>query len=750
MRFNDGCWVKKPGVEFFAPKQVYFSKEEANVLTIKCPTVFVRDRGSVTEGMILTITISSPAPEIIRVQTKHHLGTPTQGPHFDLKISKDSCLDIIENEQDFVCKSGEMKLVIAKNPFSMTYYRGDELLTKTTGNDLAIVKTNWQGYINDLEGDNENTYIRSAMGIGVGELIYGLGEHFTAFTKNGQNVEMWNEDGGTSTEFSYKNIPFYLTNKGYGVFVNHSEKVSFEVASEFVTRVEFAVKGGELDYFVINGPSMKEVVMRYTDITGKPSLPPTWSFGLWLSTSFTTDYDEKTVTGFIDEMHNKDIPLRAIHFDPYWMKEFHWTSLVFDKKVFPDPKGMLKRFKDKGINVCLWINPYIGQESELFEEGMEKGYFVKRKDGSVWQWDMWTAGMAIVDFTNPAAYKWFQEKLGMLVDLGVTCFKTDFGERIPTNCVWYDGSDPEKMHNFFSYLYNKCVFELLEKKHGKNNAVLYSRCATSGGQQFPIHWGGDCWSDYESMEQSLRGGLSLTMSGFGYWSHDIGGFEETSTPDVYKRWAAFGLLSSHSRLHGSHSYRVPWLYGDEAVDVVRTFAKLKARLMPYIYKNAVETSISGVPMMRSMVMEFTEDKNTHFLDKQYMFGDSLLVAPIFNDKSVGEFYLPEGTWTDYFTGEKLEGGKWYKKNYDYLSMPLFVKENSIIVIGNTDKCADYDYEKDCEVHVYGLKEGATAETVVYNQKAEIANKIVASKINGVVKVTTSAPVKRIFVDGKEL
>jgi alpha-D-xyloside xylohydrolase len=212
---------------------------------------------------------------------------------------------------------------------------------------------------------------------------------------------------------------------------------------------------------------------------------------------------------------------------------------------------------------------------------------------------MWQPGMAIVDFTNPKACDWFASKLELLLDMGVDCFKTDFGERIPTDVVYYDGSDPVKMHNYYTYLYNKVVFELLERKRGKGEAVLFARSATVGGQKFPVHWGGDCWSDYESMAESLRGGLSLTMSGFGFWSHDIGGFESTSTPDVYKRWCAFGLLSTHSRLHGSSSYRVPWAYDEEAVQVVKFFTRLKASLMPYLFRNAIETSKLGVPSMRS-------------------------------------------------------------------------------------------------------------------------------------------------------
>ena len=750
MRFNDGCWVKKPGVEFFSPKEIHFHEiTEDGKLVLSCPTVEVRDRGSVTEGMMLHITISSPAPEVLRVRLKHHRGTKEAGPFYELKEEDGFKPVITESEDRFTVASGSMSLVLTKKPFSMTFLRGQELLTKLSGNDLAIVKTDWKGYINDVAGDRVNTYVKGATSLGVGELVYGLGEHFTAFTKNGQTVDMWNEDGGTNTQLSYKNIPFYLTNKGYGVFVNHPEKVSFEVASEFVTRTEFSVPGGFLDFFVFNGPTMKEVLKRYTDLTGKPTLPPAWSFGLWLSTSFTTDYDEKTVSSFVDRMRENGTPLSAVHFDPYWMKEFQWTSLEFDERVFPDPEGMLRRLHEKGVKVCLWINPYIGEESPLFSEGLEKGYFLKRPNGDVWQWEMWTAGMAIVDFTNPAAYRWYQEKLGRLVDMGVDIFKTDFGERIPTNAVWFDGSDPMKMHNYYTYLYNRCVFELLEAKRGKGNAILFSRSSTAGNQKFPIHWGGDCWSDYESMEQSLRGGLSLTMSGFGYWSHDIGGFEDTSTPDVYKRWTAFGLLSSHSRMHGSHSYRCPWLYGEEAVRVAQYFTALKARLMPYLYHTAVTAAEEGIPMMRSMVLEFTEDRNTHFLDKQYMLGDSLLVAPVFNEEGIGEFYLPEGQWTDFFTGKVKEGGRWYRESCDYFTIPLYVRENSILVLGARDDCPDYEYEKNCEVRLYGLSDGKKLRTVVNDNRGREALLITAVREENVVTVTASAPIGRIVISGKE-
>lgn len=725
MKFSNGCWLQKEGCSCFAPAEVYFVDITETEVTICAPTSIIYNKGMTLGGVNLTIKITSPRKEVLRVQTYHHLGAVVKEPAFELNL-KELPLNTEETEDMIIVHSGSLSLEITKRPWSMTYKRDGKVITKSSGKDLALMKTDWKGDAYD-KGDNVDTYMRQQLSLGVSELLYGCGEHFTPFVKNGQSMDMWNADGGTSTEQAYKNIPFYISNKGYGVLVNHPEKVSFELGTEMVTRAEFSVEGGYLDYFLFNGPSMKDVLNAYTDIAGKPSLPAPWTFGLWLSTSFTTSYDEQTVMSFIDGMLDRGIPLRTFHFDCCWMKEFHWSDFLWDERVFPDPEGMLRRIKEKGLNICVWINSYIGQESYLFKEGMEKGYFIKRPNGQVYQWDMWQPGMAIVDFTNPAAWKWFQDKLEVMLDMGVDCFKTDFGERIPVEAVYYDGSDPKKMHNYYTYLYNKCVYELLERKRGKGEAVLFARSATVGGQKFPVHWGGDCWSDYESMEESLRGGLSLLMSGFGYWAHDIGGFENTSTPDVYKRWVAFGLLSSHSRLHGSSSYRVPWLYDEEAVDVVRFFTRLKAKLMPYLYEAAIYANKTGIPMMRSMVLEFTEDKNCSYLDKQYMLGDSLLVAPVFNEDSIAEYYLPEGKWTNFFTGEVREGGKWYTEECGYLDIPLWVKANSIVTVGARDDKPDYDYATGAELRIYELTEGCSVEKCVYGMDNEEKIRIYAER-----------------------
>ena len=639
MKFRNGYWLYKEGYACFSPRQVYEISREDGMLELCAPTSLITGKGDTLKGVNLTIRITAPMPDVIRIQTCHHLGAVRKGPEFVLgkslknMTSEGKFTPEVEeaSEREIIVRSGQLRLV---------------------NGDLAYIKTSWRGDYAYDRGPADTAYMREQLGLSVDEQIYGLGERFGPFVKNGQSVEIWNEDGGTSTEQAYKNIPFYLSSREYGVFVNHPEKVEFEVATEHVSKVSFSVRGEYLDYFLIGGESMKDVLSKYTDLTGRPGLPPRWTFGLWLSTSFTTDYDEQTVMHFIDGMRERDIPLSVFHFDCCWMREFHWTDFTWDSRVFPDPEGMLSRIHERGIRVCVWINPYIGQASKLFREGMNKGYFIKRTDGSVWQWDMWQPGMAIVDFTNPEAKKWYQDGLRSLLSMGVDCFKTDFGERIPTeDVVYFDGSDPVKMHNFYTYLYNEAVYEVLQEVCGADEACLFARSATAGGQKFPVHWGGDCFSDYVSMEQSLRGGLSLTSSGFAFWSHDIGGFESTSTPDVYKRWAAFGLLSTHSRLHGSSSYRVPWNYDEEAVDTVRFFTKFKLSLVPYLYSGAVRSSKTGIPLMRSMVLEFPEDHSCRYLDRQYFLGDSLLVAPVFNEEGIAQYYLPAGTWTNGLTGE---------------------------------------------------------------------------------------------------
>jgi alpha-D-xyloside xylohydrolase len=726
MKFTAGYWNMRPG---FTPHFAAEAREiemDDNSLTVYAPTKRIQHRGDTLNLATLTVRFSSPLENVIRVQLTHHKGGLPRKPSFTIYENPPK-VNIREEEQFASLTSGQLSVRVSKGEWRIDFLDGKQPVTHSGWKGMGFVDT------------PEGRFIHEQLALGVGETVYGLGERFTPFVKNGQVVEMWNEDGGTSSEIAYKNIPFYLTNRGYGVLVSHPEQVSFEVGSEKVERLQFSVPGEFLEYYLIYGPSPKQVLERYTALTGRPALPPPWSFGLWLSTSFTTSYDEKTVTSFIEGMQARDIPLHVFHFDCFWMKEFHWVNFEWDKAVFPDPQGMLRRLKERGLRICAWINPYIAQRSRLFDEGMAGGYLLKRPDGGVFQTDQWQSGMGLVDFTNPAACQWFAGKLQALLEMGVDCFKTDFGERIPTDVDYCDGSDPVLMHNYYTYLYNKTVFETLEGKLGKGKAIVFARSATTGGQQFPVHWGGDSTATFESMAESLRGGLSLSLSGFGFWSHDIGGFEQTASADVYKRWCAFGLLSSHSRLHGSTSYRVPWLFDEEAVDVLRFFTRLKCRLMPYLFATALQAHQRGLPVLRPMLLEFPQDPACDYLDRQYMLGDSLLVAPVFSHDNIVDYYVPKGRWTSLLDGKVVEGPGWHREEHSFMSLPLLVRPGSVIPLGKDSERPDYAYSEGVTLQVYELKEGHTVRVAIPSQAGEVETVFTLQREKDALQVKKQGP-----------
>lgn len=590
MKFINGYWMIRDGVDALYAREAYELAADATTesLNVLAPTSVVRGRYDTLNLPTFNVDITTPAEGVIRVCAEHWQGA-TEYPGFPLNADEPGNRDYVTvqangngdgevgvNGADVTLTTGGLTVKVVKGaPWNLTFIGEDgKVLTESAGKSLGRFKLGAESNVTaqpvsefgvTMDGsarDESDVFIAIQLHLSVGEDVYGLGERFGAYVKNGQSVDIWNEDGGTASEQGYKDIPFYMTSNGYGVLVNNRGHVSFEIGSENT---------------------------------------------------------EATINSFIDGMAERDIPLAAFHYDCYWMCEFHWCDFEWDKRFFGDIESTLKRLHE------------------------DKGYLVRKPNGEVWQTDFWQAGMGLVDFTNPAAREWFKDKVKALLNQGVDAIKTDFGERIPRDVVWYDGSPKLSMHNWYTQLYNQAVFEAIEETYGKGNACLYARSATVGGQQQPVHWGGDCESTFNGMAQSLRAGLSLTSSGFGFWSHDIGGFEGAfPDPAVYKRWVAFGMLGSHSRLHGSTVYRVPWLFDEEdekngvalvpgqtAVDVVREFTKLKLELMPYVYQLGLQPHANGTPVMRSMFVEFPDDPACRTLDRQYMFGPSMLVAPVF-------------------------------------------------------------------------------------------------------------------------
>ncbi|KAL5333985.1 glycosyl hydrolases family 31-domain-containing protein [Aspergillus crustosus] len=710
VKFSHGCWHPAPDTLIDWAVETVVAETRGEALHFVTSSKPINYRGDTLNNPTLTHSLSSPIDNVLHLSSTHWTKQKsiTQRPHFELypagQPERTSTVQATKTSETLKLEEGSLSATVDTRPksFDISFEANGKLLTKLGWRSVGYVKQGTTAlhpranYLDPYKGKRWVTY---QLQLGVGDKVFGLGERFGPFAKNGQSVEIWNEDGGTGSELTYKNIPFFLTSAGYGIFIPTFNFLSFEIQSERTTRVNISVPGESLAMYLIYGPDPKSIIERYTTITGKPALPPAWTFGLWLSTSFTTDYDEGTVTSFLDGMAERDIPVSVFHFDCFWMPGFKWCDYEFDKDYFPDAKGQLQRIKERGIHICVWINSYIAQESSIFDEAAEKGYLLKRTDGSVWQYDFWQAGMGFVDFTNPDACTWYQSKLQALIDMGVDSFKTDFGERIPTgDVVYFDGSSPEKMHNYYSFLYNKVTFEVLEKNFGTNKAALFARSATAGCQRFPVHWGGDPYSTFEAMAETLRGGMSLALSGFGYWAHDIGGFEGKPDPALFKRWIAFGLFSSHSRLHGSGSFRVPWLIDEsgEADKVLKHFVRAKHSLMPYLYTSAIETHKTGIPMLRSAFLEYPNDPIAWHLDTQYFLGDSLLVAPVFNSHGEIQYYLPRGDWYGILDGKLRSGGQYVTEQHGFFSLPVLLRPGSAVFISESEDLSSvvYDWSKD--------------------------------------------------------
>ncbi|PVH93839.1 glycoside hydrolase family 31 protein [Periconia macrospinosa] len=763
MKFRDGMWLPSPTHTISYAEEIHTitpspppstssSSSSSNTpsLTLLCPTRKILSRGNTLNLATLSITLTAVFPGVISLEATHFSGAQRRGPDFDLfPHGKPEAMGEarIEKDDEEGGGGGETRLVAGGGlsavvgrvggDFGISFVGssdggggGEKTKTKT----LTSLQSRSVGFaytpalttpkqVADLTGHRH--YMFTQTELGVGESIHGLGERFGAWNKVGQHISLWNEDGGTSSEQAYKNVSFYLSSRGYGVFVDTPDRVDLEIGSERCSRLQTAVEGQRLKWYVIYGPTPKEVLTRYAVLTGKPGMTPAWSYGLWLSTSFTTEYDEQTVRYFVSTMKEQRIPVEVFHFDCFWLRAFHWTDFVWDPAFFPDPRAQIERLKGEGLvnKVSVWTNPYVGQASPVFAYAAEKGYLLKKTDGDVWQWDLWQTGMGIVDFTNPEAREWFKGCLRGLFETGVDSIKTDFGERIPTKGVrWFDANvDPGRMHNYYAFIYNKLVYEALQERYGENEAVLFARTACAGTQRFPLQWGGDCESTPAALAESVRGGLSLGLASFASWTSDIGGFEGKPQPWIYKRWVAFGLLCSHSRLHGSNSYRVPWLVDDSSTepdnctDVLRHWVQFKRRLMPYLFAQATESVEKGWPTStRAVALEFPDDPTAWYCDREFMVGSSILAAPVFEEDGTGEVYLPPGRWFNYWSGEEVQGERWVRANYGFCETPLFVRENTILVLGQAEGEGGFGYDwlkTGGTVRLYGVQAGAKAVLV---------------------------------------
>jgi alpha-D-xyloside xylohydrolase len=515
--------------------------------------------------------------------------------------------------------------------------------------------------------DMENRFAAS-FSLHVDEKLYGTGESFTRLDKRGQRIDLFTTDAlSVQTPRMYKPIPFYLSSRGYGMFVHASSPLSFDFGASYDDTLSVYTGEEELDLFIFLG-SPKEVLSEYTRLTGRSPLPPLWSFGLWMS-RITYD-NESEVREVAANLTDNRIPCDVIHLDTGWFEKDWRCNYQFSEKRFDDPARMISELKDQGYRISLWQLPYFTPTNPLFAEIVEQGLAVTTADGKLPTDD------AILDFSNPETIKWYKKKLAGLLEMGVGAIKVDFGEAAPMNGVYASGKTGFHEHNLYPLRYNCAASEATLETN--NESIIWARSAWAGSQRYPIHWGGDAENTDSAMASTLRGGLSLGLSGFSFWSHDIGGFVKSSPENLYRRWLPFGMLTSHSRCHGLPP-KEPWIYGEAFTAMFRETVNLKYTLMPYVYTQAKLCTDAGHPMLRPLFLEYPEDPGSWLVEDEYLFGADLLVAPLFEEAAGRRVYLPQGEWIDYQSGIRYTGGTWHSIVAGDLPVVLLVRSGAVLI-----------------------------------------------------------------------
>ncbi len=621
-------------------------------------------------------------PRTVRVRM---LTTPFEPKETELspmlvkEPGKDNSWKATETEKEITYTSAYGSITIEKSPWRLVLRDADgKVLTQSFqfgDNRVSQVKINPFSFIK--RGADNSRSINPVFSLSTSEKIYGLGESFTSLNKVGQKVHLFVTDPqGPETDQMYKPVPFYMSDRGYGVFMHTSAPVTCDFGATNIAVNKFFMGDEAMDFFFFLGEP-KEILDEYTDIVGKPGMPPLWSFGTWMSRiSYFTQEEGYDIAA---NLRKHKIPSDVIHFDTGWFDVDWQCDYKFAPSRFSDPQKMLDDLKADGFRVSLWQLPYFTPKNVYFKELFEKGMFVRNGTGQLPYEDV------VLDFTNPATVKWYQEKLGNLIKMGVGAIKVDFGEAAPFNGIYHNGRSGLYEHNLYPLRYNRAVAEITKEIHNEN--IIWARSAWAGSQRYPLHWGGDAANNSAGMIGTLRGGLSFGLSGFSFWSHDIGGFVVSTPEELYRRWLPFGFLTSHTRAHGAPPTE-PWLYNEGFVEAFRLSAEMKYKLMPYVYAQAKDCVENGLPMVRALFVEFPNDPGAWFIEDEYLFGSQILVAPLFEAGTKRKVYLPEGKWIDYQNGKVYDAG-WHEITVGKIPAVIMVRDGAAIphikLAQNTDK-----------------------------------------------------------------
>lgn len=620
----------------------------------------------------LKFKIDFVTPRTVRIRM---LTTPVEPkPAASIMLAREPGRDgswkVAETNDKIVYSSDYGTIQINKNPWRIVLKdKAGRILSQTAAlSDADSTQVKYTPFCFVKRGSDNARRINPVFTLTADEMIFGCGESATGLNKAGQKVNLFVTDPqGPETDQMYKPIPFFMSNRGYGMFMHTSTPVTCDFGATYIGLNKMFMGDENLDLFVFFGEP-KDILDEYTDLVGKPGMPPLWSFGTWMSR--ITYFSEKEGYDVAANIRKNKYPCDVIHFDTGWFDVDWQCDYKFSENRFQNPQQMLKDLRSQGFHVCLWQLPYFTPKNRYFSELIEKNMYVKNGNGELPYEDV------VLDFSNPETVKWYQDKLAGLLNIGVSAIKVDFGEAAPLNGIYASGKSGWYEHNLYPVRYDMAVSEITKKLHNEN--IMWARAAWAGSQRYPLHWGGDAATTNTGLLGTLRAGLSFGLSGFSFWSHDMGGFVKSTPEDLYCRWIPFGFLTSHTRAHGAPPTE-PWLYDSKRVqDVFRKSAEMKYRLMPYVYAQAKECTEKGLPMLRALFVEFPEDPGAWKVDDEYLFGSQILVAPLLESGMTGRtVYLPEGKWIDYQTEKVYEGG-WHRIEAGSLPIIMLVRDGSVL------------------------------------------------------------------------
>lgn len=620
----------------------------------------------------LKFKIDFVTPRTVRIRM---LTTPVEPkPAASIMLAKEPGRDgswkVTETNDKIIYSSDYGTIQINKNPWRIVLKdKAGRILSQTAAlSDADSTQVKYTPFCFVKRGSDNARRINPVFTLTADEMIFGCGESATGLNKAGQKVNLFVTDPqGPETDQMYKPIPFFMSNRGYGMFMHTSAPVTCDFGATYIGLNKMFMGDENLDLFVFFGEP-KDILDEYTDLVGKPGMPPLWSFGTWMSR--ITYFSEKEGYDVAANIRKNKYPCDVIHFDTGWFDVDWQCDYKFSENRFQNPQQMLKDLRSQGFHVCLWQLPYFTPKNRYFSELIEKDMYVKNGNGELPYEDV------VLDFSNPETVKWYQDKLAGLLNIGVSAIKVDFGEAAPLNGIYASGKSGRYEHNLYPVRYDMAVSEITKKLHNEN--IMWARAAWAGSQRYPLHWGGDAATTNTGLLGTLRAGLSFGLSGFSFWSHDMGGFVKSTPEDLYCRWIPFGFLTSHTRAHGAPPTE-PWLYDSKRVqDVFRKSAEMKYRLMPYVYAQAKECTEKGLPMLRALFVEFPDDPGAWKVDDEYLFGSQILVAPLLESGMTGRtVYLPEGKWIDYQTEKVYEGG-WHRIEAGSLPIIMLVRDGSVL------------------------------------------------------------------------